>query len=84
MPNRTICSALEEMRALYKSYNFAGILGLIEEVQSMANRMESALYDLHDHDRLLADIKKLKAEKKAIKKELGKPPREHFTPYGED
>ena len=54
-PNRVMCDVLEEMRNCFKTYNFSPILGLIEEVQSMANRMESGLSDVHDitelHDR---------------------------------
>lgn len=42
-PFRTMCEVLEEMRMCYTVRNFASMLGLIEEVQSMGNRMESAL-----------------------------------------
>jgi hypothetical protein len=41
--NRSICAALQEMRFAYKTRNFSYLNGLIEEAQSYANRMESAL-----------------------------------------
>jgi uncharacterized protein YecA (UPF0149 family) len=60
------------MRECYKTRNFNYLLGLIEEAQNMANRMEAALWDVHDYERLHQEIKELKEEKKALKKELGK------------
>ena len=47
-PNRTICDVLEELRQCYKTRNFSYMPGLIEEAQSMANRMEAALWDQND------------------------------------
>lgn len=41
--NRTICDCLNEMRELTKTLNFSPILGLVEEIQTMANRMEARL-----------------------------------------
>lgn len=71
MPNRTICSVLEEMRNCCKTSNFSYLPGLIEECQSLANRMESALWDQKDikyyreeKKELKEEIKKLKAKKK--------------------
>lgn len=55
MPNRTICNVLEEMRQCHETRNFSYLLGLIEEAQSMANRMEAALYDQSDLDRARRD-----------------------------
>jgi hypothetical protein len=46
--------------------------GLIEETQSLANRMESRLYDMKDHDRLLDDIRDLKTKKNKLKEEVGR------------
>jgi len=73
MPNRTMCSVLEEMRALNKTRNYGPLAGLIEEVQSMGNRMEAGLYDGNDlkydrkrHEELKEEIKELKAEKKKL------------------
>ena len=66
---RTMCDALDEMRKCFKCYNFAPIKGLIEEVQIMANRMESKLELIHDfehlekkHKYLIKKIEKLKLE----------------------
>ena len=46
--NRKICEVLEEMRKCHETRNYAALLALVEEVQSKANRMEGALYDLTD------------------------------------
>ena len=67
MPNRLLCTVLDEMRECVKTSNFSYLSGLIEETQSLANRMESRLYDMKDHDRLLDDIRDLKKEKKKLK-----------------
>lgn len=63
-PNRTICQVLDEMRKCYETYHFAPMAGLIEEIQSLANRMEASLYDKHD---LEAAHKELKEIEQAIK-----------------
>jgi uncharacterized protein YlxW (UPF0749 family) len=68
MPNRLLCAVFEEMRECVKTVNFSYLLGLIEEAQTLANRMESRLYDMKDHDRLLDDIRDLKKKKKNLKK----------------
>ena len=62
MPNRTICEVLDEMKAACKTLNFSYLPGLIEEIQSMANRMEAALGDQHDLDWARKEYKKLKKE----------------------
>ncbi len=48
MPNRTLCNVLDEMRKANKTRNYSSLLGLIEEAQSMGNRMESVLFDKVD------------------------------------
>ena len=68
--NRTICSVLEEMRACYKTRNFAGLMGMIEEAQSMGNRMESALLDQKDLQSARKKLKDVKEEYKKVKEEL--------------
>ena len=68
MPNRLLCTVFDEMRDCVKTLNFSYLLGLIEESQSLANRMESCLYDVKEHDRLLDDIRDLKKKKKNLKK----------------
>ncbi len=68
MSNRYICSVLDEMRDCVKTSNFSYLSGLIEEAQSLANRMESRLYEIKDFEKLHEDIRKLKAEKKKLEK----------------
>lgn len=41
--DRTLCEVLEEMRELHTTRNYSSMLGLIEEAQSMGNRMEAAI-----------------------------------------
>ena len=68
MPNRLLCAVFDEMRACVKTGNFSYLLGLIEEAQTLANRMESRLYDMKDYDHLLDDIRDLKKKKKNLEK----------------
>ena len=70
MPNRLLCAVLDEMRECVKTLNFSYLSGLIEEAQSLANRMEAHLYDIKDFNRLHKDIKALKKEKKKLKEEV--------------
>jgi len=72
MPNRTMCDVLEEMRSCWKTRNFAALLGLVEEAQSMANRMESALSEKRDYESWHARVKKEKAELKRLLAETNK------------
>ena len=68
--NRYICSVLDEMRECVKTLNFSYLLGLIEETQTLASRMEARLYDQKDHEHLLDDIRDLKKKKKALEKKV--------------
>ena len=70
MPNRLLCDVLGEMRDCVKTSNFSYLSGLIEESQSLANRMEAHLYDIKDFNRLHKDIKALKKKKKKLKEEV--------------
>lgn len=71
-PNRYICSVLEEMRDKLKVldadnlqiYKSIAIMQ-IEEVQTLANVMESALSDAKD-------LRKLKVERRKLKLQVGK------------
>lgn len=47
-PNRTACDVLEEMRKCHGTSNFSYLPGLIEEMQTIANRMEAGLTDLDE------------------------------------
>jgi len=64
--NRTLCDVLEEMRKAHETRNFSYILGLIEEAQSMGQRMEAKLNDVKDLESLRTDIKKAKKELKKL------------------
>jgi len=70
MPNRLLCDVLSEMRECVKTTNFSYLSGLIEEAQSLANRMESNLYDIKDFNRLHKDIKVLKKKKKKLEEKV--------------
>jgi hypothetical protein len=61
---------LEEMRGCTKTMNFSYLLGLIEEVQTLGNRMEAKLYDIKDFERLNDDIKALEKKKKKLKEDV--------------
>lgn len=77
--NRTMCAVLDEMRSCHKTHNYAPILGLIEEVQSMGNRMESSIGEVKDFKVLYKAKRNLKIEvnlleiyRKKLRKEIGK------------
>jgi len=69
MPNRTLCAVLDEMRECYKTRNFSYLGGLIEEAQTLANRMEAALWDQKDFERTQKKHRKLKKEIKEMQDE---------------
>lgn len=62
MPNRTVCQVLEEMRKLNETRNYSSLLSLIEEAQSMVNRMESKLYTIKDYEHMVKEEKRLRRE----------------------
>ena len=79
MPARYVCSVLDEMRAMYKTRNFAGYLGLVEEMQTLVNRMEAAIEEKKDYQHWHDKFKKEKVkyqelveEANKVRKELGK------------
>lgn len=69
-PNRTACDVLEEMRKCYKTRNFCSINGLIEEMQTIANRMEAGLTDLSEEKDSHERKKEAEEETKKIQKKL--------------
>lgn len=80
MPNRYMCSALEEMRDQLKLLSFYNIKRykaitamLIEEIQTMGNRMEAHLHDNRQLDKLHLKIRKAKQELKRLEEEIGNP-----------
>ena len=64
-PNRYACQVMDEMRACFKTLNFSPIPGMIEELQSMFNKMESSIEDK-------SDIKDLVEERSELQKEVNK------------
>jgi predicted RNase H-like nuclease (RuvC/YqgF family) len=91
MPNRTLCSVLEEMRKAYETRNFSHLLGLIEEAQSLANRMESALWDQKDYtalqkklSRLNKEVKELEEKRNFLSPESAEKSAGRFSPFTED
>lgn len=68
MPSRTICSVMDEMRVYLKlvvkdKKHHDHLLSLVEESQTLANRMEAAIWDQHT-------IKSLQDERQRLKKEI--------------
>lgn len=45
---RYICEILEDVRTAHQTQNYSYLLGLIEEIQCSANRMENALLEQKD------------------------------------
>ena len=70
MANRYLCSVLDEMRECTKTLNFSYLLGLIEEAQTLASRMETKLFEIKDFERLHEDIAKLKKQKKKLEEKI--------------
>ena len=72
MTNRYFCSVIDEMRACYKTRNFSIIMGLLEELQSIGNRMEAKCGDINDRNIYLDEVKNLKMEIKDLKRKRDK------------
>lgn len=68
-PTRYICDVIEEMRKCYETRNFGYIIGLIEECQMLANRMESKLTENNGVETLHDQIKTLKKESAKLETE---------------
>lgn len=70
--NRTLCDVLLEMRKCSETKNFSYLPGLVEEAQSMADSMESALTNNKDIKEGRAEIKELKAKYRKLKQKIKK------------
>ena len=68
--NRYLCDVLSEMRTCSESNNFSYLPSLVEEAQTLANRMESSLYDKRDYKAIKAMISEKKIELEKLEKEL--------------
>jgi hypothetical protein len=69
-PNRTLCDVLREMRQCHETRNYSYLLGLIEEAQSMGNRMEAGLEDVKDVRSMLERKRELKKEIRVLEKKI--------------
>jgi len=75
--SRTVCEIFEDMRRAHETRNFSYLLGLIEEAQYRANRMENAIEKYAGWDGIVKleqrrialkeEIKKLRAERNELK-----------------
>jgi len=69
-PKRYLCDVLEDMRNSIKMLAIYRIPPLIEEAQTLAGRMEGALEDQKSIEILDRDVHRLKAARRALKKEV--------------
>ena len=69
MPNRYLCDVLDEMRTCFKTRNFSFLLGLIEEAQTLGERMEAALGDKKDYNHWYKKKKEEQVEFNKLRKE---------------
>ena len=70
--NRSICAVFEEMRSCNETKNYSYLLGLIEEAQSMANKMESKIDLIKDFEEMKDKYKELVERKNDLKKDIKK------------
>lgn len=70
--NRYVCDVLSEMRKCHETRNYSILLSLIEEVQTMVNRMEAGLGDAKDLKSLSEERSKLKAEVNKLQQKVDK------------
>ena len=69
MPNRTLCDVLTEMRTSIKVGRIDMLHGLIEEAQTMGNRMEAKLYDYENMGYHLEEGRRFKNKLKQLQNE---------------
>ena len=74
--NRYVCTVLEEVRASLCRLNWftlpvvkRHLLALVEEIQTLVNRMEAALYDKHDYEEVREECKKTEAKLEKLTEE---------------
>lgn len=72
MSNRLVCEVLEEARTCHKTRNYSYLPGLLEEIQTMVNRMESALSEKRDYEHWHKKVKDEKEEYKKLLEETNK------------
>ena len=79
--HRYWCTVLDEMREMHKAHNYAQLPAYIEELQTLGNRMESALSEKRDLEcwhglakKEEKKYKKLLKKVKKLRKEVGEKP----------
>jgi len=73
--NRYICTELESIRTMLKTFDFSPLPAIIERIQHHASSMEDALYNGKDKVyTAVRDLKKIeeKQKDKKLKKDLNK------------
>lgn len=77
MTNRYVCDVLEEIRTAVKVGRIDMIPGLVEEIQTMANRMEAKLsdysnmgFELHRGQEFLKEVKNLRRQAEDLEMNL--------------
>lgn len=77
MPSRYVCDVLSEMREMVKDMRFDRASGLINEAQTMVNKMESALEDYSSlgwseekHSKVRKELRIMKLKRKVLSDEL--------------
>ena len=67
---RTVCDVLHEIRKCDETKNYSYLLGLVEEIQTMVNRMEAKLSTIKDYEELKKNYKELEIRKDKLKEEI--------------
>ncbi len=70
--NRTFCDVVEEMRNCAKNLNFGPVMGLLEELQSIGNRMEAGLGDKKQYKQVQDELPGLRSEYNKLEREIAK------------
>jgi len=65
-----MCTVLDEVRKCDETKNYSYLLGLVEELQVMGNRMEAKLETINDFEELKKRHKELEERKEKLKKEI--------------
>lgn len=72
MPHRYVCDVIEEARKLHDTRCYGSLPGLVEEIQTLVNRMEAALGNKRDYERWHKKAKEEKAEYKKLLEKANK------------
>lgn len=70
MPHRYVCEVLDEIRTAVKTLRIDTVPGLVEEAQTLVNRMECKLRDYADMGYELDKASDLRKELRAISKQV--------------